>query len=187
MKSIAAGTAGVSLVVLLFAAACYADSGSSASDSNITDAMVPALFLILVLVPLLLFIVRRLMIRQVTQQMMAASPEQEAVIIEELQAPEEDAGILPQISLDEADLTTNEMSELCRRREQSEQRLFRQTALADLGIAVVYAVVAAATRNVPLFLVGLGFFLFTVMRYLLHRKRFRAFDLSRSRKRQRFY
>lgn len=186
-KSIAVRTAGVSLLLLLLAVACYADSGSSEAASSVSDAMVPAIFLILVLVPLLLFIVRRLMIRQVNQQMMAASPDQEAVVVEELQSPEEDAVVLPEISLDEADLTTNEMSELCRRREQAEQRLFRKTALADLGIAVVYAVVGAATQNFPLFLVGLGFVLFTVMRYLLHRKRFHAFDLSRSRNRQRFY
>ncbi len=85
MNSIAACTAGLGLVVLFLATACQATTDSPAPSPNTIDSTLPAALLGLVLIPILPFVVRRLLVRQVTQ-MMAASAEQEAVVIEELQA-----------------------------------------------------------------------------------------------------
>lgn len=183
MNLIAPRAAGLALAGLLLAVVCHAYSGSTGPSPDLSYADAAAALLGLVLMPLELWVVCRLLIRQVKVQMMTASTEQEAVAIEELQAPKEDAAVVPRMSIDEADLTTEEMSEPRRRREQVEQRLFRRTALMDLSIALMYALPAALVTGGITFV--FAFFVFTVMRYLLHRRRFRAFNLSRSRKSQR--
>ena len=186
MNSIALRSVGLALAGLFLAVVCHAWSGSPGPSPDTSGAAIPAALLGLVLVPIELWVVRRLLIRQVKLQMMEASAEQESVAIEELQAPKEDAPVVPQISIDEADLTTEEISEPRRRREQAEHRLFRNTALIDLGIALMYGLpVALVTRQAGFVGFGAAFFLFTVMRYLLHRRRYRAFNLSRSRSSQR--
>lgn len=148
-----------------------------------------------VLVPLLFWLVWRRLIQHVAHQMMAASAEQDEVVIDELKAGEVDARTTPQWAVHEADLSTPESIAPRLRHEQIALRMLRQLCLLDLGFGLAYVLLSMLggfsieenSAGYVGLVIGLSLMAITVVRYLLFRRQFRAYDLTRSRQRQRVY
>ncbi|MGA7413624.1 MAG: hypothetical protein WBW33_24325 [Bryobacteraceae bacterium] len=179
------------LWALALSGACQAQSVAAAAPAGSDDPQLPAIALAFLVVPVLIYIVRRRLIAHIGQQMMVASTGQQVPDTEEALADEVDAGASLQLVFHDADEAPVGKVNL---RLGSEQRLFRLICLADFGIGIGYA-------GLPL-LFGLFAFhepaqvglamgvvvaVFTVVRFLLYQGQFRAYNLNRSRKRQRVY
>lgn len=180
--------------VLVLASFCVAqplDTGT-ASDSTPDSALWVAMLAGFVLPPLLLWGVRRLLVRRIRQRMLLASAEQTADPVQS--GVEEAAAAAPVFERYDADRADTRGGDARRRREREALQLFRRVCLVDLAAAGLYAGLPALfgllSPNLATF--G-GWYLtvaiigFTAFRYGLHRRQGRAFDLSRSRARQGIY
>jgi hypothetical protein len=144
---------------------------------------------------LLFWLVRRRLIQRVAEQMMVRSAEQRDEIIDELKADEVDSGTTPQWSVHEADTSTPETIAPRLRHEQAALQLLRRLCLADMGFGVAYSLLSmlsgipAADHWVASVgsAIGLALVAIAAVRYVLFRRQFRAYDLARSRARQRLY
>ena len=190
------------LALATLAGGCQAQSAANLAGDVAPDALndnngAVVVLIGLALVPVLMFVVRRLLIARVKRQMLVASADQRTADNQEAWAREEmDAPVMPQLSLHEADLAAPGGSVALQRHEQAARRLLRLVCLADLGIALGYALLpmlfglaqtgdAAFDGAAPVGLfIGLIVAAFTVIRYLIQRRQFRAFNLRRTRKRQ---
>lgn len=176
------------------AATSAAATADATPDATVDDSTLIAVAVGLVLVPLLIWVVRRSLVRHIRGAMMVDSAEQPAVIVDELQGGEVDARAQPTLRVDDADHAAAEGSPRRRQLEQAALGLLRRVCLADLGIACGYAALPLIggllqwTESGALGLtLAAGVAIFTLVRYALHRRQFRAFNLRRSRQRQRVY
>jgi hypothetical protein len=179
--------------IWVLASPCHAqsDSANATPDGTPDSAMWVATLFSMILVPLLLWGVRRLLVRRIQQQMMSASAEQPA---DGAESRGEEAAAAPGFELHEANLAEIGGGESRRQREHEALQLFRRVCLVDLAAALLYVALPATfalfePNEVTAAALGLAVAIagFTAVRYWLHRQQFRAFDLSRSRQRQRTY
>ena len=178
------------LWTLACSCACQAQAVSNSAKGN-DDPQLAAVALAFILVPTLIYTVRRRLIWHIKQQMLVVSAAASDDDDEEAGANDVDARRPLSLVFHDAD---EPFAIVVNPRLRAEKRLFRQVCLADFGIALAYAVLPllfgllafqeAATAGSGMGLVLAGF---TLMRYLLHRGQFRAYNLSRSRPRQRVY
>jgi hypothetical protein len=182
------------IAALGFSAVCEAQSHPSAG-AGASDRDVVALFLGVVLVPTLLWVVRKLLVRHIDRQMMVASPETAETPVVGAGAAEQHATHPPQLLFHDADAASAATMAPRLRRESEAKSLFNQVFFADVGFAAAYALLpllfmafadgtAAGLVGV---LIGVALALLALMRFVLHRRQFRAFDLTRSRERQAAY
>jgi hypothetical protein len=174
-----------------------ADSPAAAGDgaSSVSDGELATAFVGFVLVPLLFWRVRKRLIGHVASQMMAVSSEQRDETIDELAAGEVQSRSTPRWDIQEADSSTPESIAPRQRHEQGALALLRRLTLADAGFGAAYLLAAAAGAAAAAdgarwslgILIGIVLIVAAAIRYLLLRRQFRAFDLSRSRARQRLY
>jgi len=150
-----------------------------------------AILACVVLIPLLIWGVRRLLLRRIQQQMMVASAEE--LPANTAAASELWAGTVPTFDVRDADRAPACGCEARQRREREALQLFRRVCGTDLVAALLYAALPALLSRFEPNAVTAGLFVafvivaYTAVRYLLHRRQFRAFDLRRSRRRQRNY
>lgn len=171
--------------------ACARAQATATSDAG-DNFGAASVLLAIVLMPLLLFLVRRRLVRRVQQQMMIASSDAAADHTGDSVKEEALAAAPLGFTCHTADLATTGGSEARQRRERAALQLFRRVSLADLGIALGYVMLPlvfglfnvgqAAAIGVG---VAAAAALYTFARYLIHRRQYQAFDLSRSRRRQR--
>jgi hypothetical protein len=178
-------------LALVLSGACQAQSVATGAPAGSDDPQLTAIALALVLVPVLIYIVRRRLIAHIGQQMMVASTDEQAGETEEGPADEVDAPASLQLVFHDADEVPVGKINL---RLDGEKRLFRRLCLADFGIGLGYAglplVFGLFAFHEPAqvgLAMGVVMVAFTLVRFLLYRGQFRAYNLSRSRTRQKAY
>jgi hypothetical protein len=129
----------------------------------------------LVLVPLLMYAVRRLLLMHLQGQMLVDSGEQEAVTDAVLSGEVMTPAGTPRVAWYTTEDVMRQAAAAQAERERVAARLFKRVFLVDLTFSVVYAVLASPFGLILPFLV--------TVRWVAHRRRFRAADLSRSRER----
>lgn len=168
--------------------ACLAqDAAQQTGDGS---EFLPFLLVPLVLVPALLYFIPRREIAMIRQQMMIPSAETGGDE-EEDAANEIAARRRLEFAVHDAD---QKRENVVHPRLAQEKSIFRRVCLADLGIAAMYALLPLAFGGFQLeeaatlgLLMGAQLAIFSVMRYLLHQGQFQAFNLRRSRGRQKTY
>lgn len=148
----------------------------------------------LLIVPLLFYLIRREWSRHLQRQMMVkAATAPQPIAGDEAPIPT-DARIEPHLVLHTADSVALEDGTVRRRHEDSAHRAFARLCLVDFGAALGYFLLPwmgsrSGGRGMMDFgtLFGTALMALVIIRYLVHRRRFRAFNLARSRQRQRVY